>query len=560
MKHIVLLLALLVVPSTTLLATDGTVTRPSLVHETNGDFDADGRLDRMLVDGVALRFELANGAIATRSFAGPITALATGELGRRDGITDLAVAVETAFGSRLWLYQSPTGVLGATPRSTSLPGVANALLIGRFDRRPGGDVLAAVEDQLLLVDTSGRWVDRASVSNSVAGLERRAARPGGQHAVEIITTEGRHFLLTEGDGLSEAWNRAVEIETETVVRLGGPFVVTSPADTGDVMPGDGTCDIGTGECTLRAAIDESNALGGLDTILFDLTGAPFITPMVAPLVITDPVILDATSQPTTGAVEIDGSMIIGVPACDVLVEGGSSTITGLVFTASSVCLDGAGGNVLEGNFFGVDPSVTTPTIGSSLRITSASNTVGGTTVAARNYFVDSMLTVGTDLFGATAFDNRVIGNYFGVDPTGMTTIGSGYGLSVSSGSVASGSNDIGGTLTGEGNVLAGTDPIVIFGAATTGNLVQGNRIGVHADGTAAFAGTSASGVIITDTSSHTVGGGVASAANVIAGNTSADPGNHGVWISGTTSDLIRIVGNFIGTDITGSTELGGYED
>ena len=34
----------------------------------------------------------------------------------------------------------------------------------------------------------------------------------------------------------------------------------------DPVPGDGTCGVGAGSCTLRAAIQESNALAGPDTI------------------------------------------------------------------------------------------------------------------------------------------------------------------------------------------------------------------------------------------------------------------------------------------------------
>ena len=45
------------------------------------------------------------------------------------------------------------------------------------------------------------------------------------------------------------------------------FLVDSSADTSDLAPGDGTCEISTGgPCTLRAAIEESNALPGSDVI------------------------------------------------------------------------------------------------------------------------------------------------------------------------------------------------------------------------------------------------------------------------------------------------------
>ncbi|RME22044.1 MAG: hypothetical protein D6800_11450, partial [Candidatus Zixiibacteriota bacterium] len=45
------------------------------------------------------------------------------------------------------------------------------------------------------------------------------------------------------------------------------FRVTTTTDSHDVIPGDSVCDDGTGACSLRAALDESNALDGADTIL-----------------------------------------------------------------------------------------------------------------------------------------------------------------------------------------------------------------------------------------------------------------------------------------------------
>ena len=58
------------------------------------------------------------------------------------------------------------------------------------------------------------------------------------------------------------------------------FDVTTTADTVDTNPGDGVCDDGTGQCSLRAAIQEANASPGADTIslpagTYDLTRAGF---------------------------------------------------------------------------------------------------------------------------------------------------------------------------------------------------------------------------------------------------------------------------------------------
>ena len=44
------------------------------------------------------------------------------------------------------------------------------------------------------------------------------------------------------------------------------FVVSSTADAVDAVPRNGVCATGTGACSLRAAVQEANALVGLDTI------------------------------------------------------------------------------------------------------------------------------------------------------------------------------------------------------------------------------------------------------------------------------------------------------
>ncbi len=54
-----------------------------------------------------------------------------------------------------------------------------------------------------------------------------------------------------------------------------PIVVNSTGGAPDLIAGDGTCDTGNlvgsdPECTLRAAIQEANALAGPDTINFDI--------------------------------------------------------------------------------------------------------------------------------------------------------------------------------------------------------------------------------------------------------------------------------------------------
>jgi CSLREA domain-containing protein len=60
-------------------------------------------------------------------------------------------------------------------------------------------------------------------------------------------------------------------------RAATTLVVNSLGDTSDAAPGNGTCADAGGLCTLRAAIQEGNALFGDDTINFSVTGTINLT-------------------------------------------------------------------------------------------------------------------------------------------------------------------------------------------------------------------------------------------------------------------------------------------
>src|ERR1700742_3056226 len=48
--------------------------------------------------------------------------------------------------------------------------------------------------------------------------------------------------------------------------LSAPFAVDMTGDAGDTNPGDGACRNSFARCSLRAAVQESNALAGVDTV------------------------------------------------------------------------------------------------------------------------------------------------------------------------------------------------------------------------------------------------------------------------------------------------------
>jgi hypothetical protein len=82
------------------------------------------------------------------------------------------------------------------------------------------------------------------------------------------------------------------------------------------------------------------------------------------------------------------------------------------------------------------------------------------------------------------------------------------------------------------------------------NVLTGNFIGTNAAGTAAQ-GNSWIGLLISASTNNTVGGTTAANRNIISGN-----GQTGIYINGTGATGNVIQGNYIGTDVTGSVDVG----
>jgi titin len=256
-----------------------------------------------------------------------------------------------------------------------------------------------------------------------------------------------------------------------------------------------TNDAGTG--SFRQAIIDANNNPGLDTIKFNIGGSgPKVIVPNSPLPqITDPLIIDGPSQP--GYVDKPIIVLDGINA-------GANTI-GLWFTAGNSAVNGL---VIE-------------------RFTNSA------------------------IFLDTKGANLVINCYLGTDVSGTLAMGNG----VSGISVNSSNNTLGGTAPQQGNLIsANLNYGINFFSGSSGNLVVGNLIGTDITGTKKL-GNHYSGIGMYDSAKFIQIGGTTNAArNVISGNGSSNLGD-GISIFGTASN-ITIVGNYIGTDITGAQALG----
>ena len=323
----------------------------------------------------------------------------------------------------------------------------------------------------------------------------------------------------------------LQLETLEPRRLPSTFLVTTTQDNG---PG-----------SLRQAILDANANSGLDTVAFAIGkgGIQTIAPLSALPTITDPIIIDGTTQPGyrgNPIVELTGIQA-GNGAHGLHVTAGSSTIRGLVinsfanYPAYGILLENAGDNVILGNYIGTDVTgtVARPNV-TGIRITnnSHSNVVGGTAASERNLLSGNHLG-GISLFGVSG--NLVQGNYVGTDRTGTVVVGNGSG----SGIVVSG---------GSGNSVGGLTPaarnIVLAGVSLSGNahVVQGNYLGTDVTGIRLL-GPGGHITVFNGSSGHLIGGAEVGAGNILTG----------IRVSGSN---VTVQGNYIGVDATGTRALG----
>ena len=244
---------------------------------------------------------------------------------------------------------------------------------------------------------------------------------------------------------------------------------------------------------------------------------------------------------------------IRVVANDVLIGGTSAAARNLISGNGSGIFIGSTfqgvtpTNVrVQGNLIGTNAAGTaaiTAGVGVGVAISElgGNHIIGGTTPAARNIISGQNRGVIIDgiTFNGPLGNNRIQGNFIGLNVAGNAAIPNGVGVLVSGLAM---NNIIGGTAPGEGNVISGNrEDNVLLGS--TGNRVQGNRIGTNAAGTAAptdlAAGTFASGVNVA-VSNNTVGGSVGGAGNIIAFNTA-----YGIFVSDINIQNNSILGNSI---------------
>ncbi len=424
---------------------------------------------------------------------------------------------------------------------------------------PAGEALGAAS--LLSGRFSGHGEELLVLGSDARGVGLYSARAqGASGAVELHGGTAAELsggpvaalaLRLNGDALSDVVLLDLQAVVPQIVQssVAATFTVTNVNDAG--------------AGSFRSAIFNANNTAGADLINFNIPGVgPFnIDMLTAPDAIVQPVTIDGYTQPGAQAntvampatsnailkIGIDGSLAQGPVNGLILAGSGSSTIRGLAVKdwADGISIISPG-NIVDGSYLGVALTGLTSddNEGNGIAITgAANNTIGGTTPGARN-LISANQDDGIDIRGLGSSGNLVRGNYIGPTVTGNVRLGNNSdGVQCESGP----NNQIGGTLAGTPNVIVDNlDDAVDVG--NTGNLVQGNMLGVNPAGTSSIANGGA-GVQVTG-STHTIGGTTVAARNIISGN-----GRSGVFTIGAGAGTL-VQGNHIGTNQLGTAALG----
>jgi hypothetical protein len=370
---------------------------------------------------------------------------------------------------------------------------------------------------------------------------------------------------------------ACVLSLPAAVRASSVLVVSTTSDSGPGSLRQEILDADAGPgSTIVFNIPESdpgfNAVGGWYSIA-PLTPLPIVTGNGTTIDGSTQTVFTGDTNPAGPEIFLDGRSVVLLnspdPPRSLWVES-SSTVEGLTvsgFAGDEIYISGANGAVVRGDYVGTDPTGTSAIAppndsrafeneGVQVVDESTNTVIGGTSAADRNVISGN---TGQGIMLSSA-DNGVVieGNYIGTNATGTAALGNRDGVGAGpSGSWLSGPSNvaIGGTALGAGNLISGNGDGPFTGGiglgGVSGATIQGNLIGTDAGGSHAIPNDPDGVEIFDNVADAVIGGTSPSARNVISGNATA-----GIDVFGTMPGGSGILGNYIGTDVTGEQALG----
>lgn len=447
-----------------------------------------------------IRQDVGEPVIERHDLGSPIRSIVIGDFNGR-GLNELLIM--TAAGSFRMDSSGIQTLQSKTPPETSqLPGQEMRPVSGRLSSRAG--------ESLIIVDGSRLHL----IADALTPQTPATSLSIGADVTAILP------MRLNADALSdlvilESGNAPIRI-IET--RAQNAFAVTNINDGGSG--------------SLRQALLDANAAPGSDSISFNIQGSGphrIVINSELPLV-GDGITIDGTTQP--GFV---GVPLIEISASDIgytnglRLWGSNCTVRGLILNTLSVERINTAGNIIEGNYVGVNslgqaPTGQFPSFGVN---GSASCIVGGTMPQARN-----LLSSGASVIGSNG--SRVLGNYIGVNVTGGMALENPFGRQVDGLTVYSCRDVvIGGSVAGAGNLISGNPGSGLKIWSSQNTRIEGNLIGTSIDGSGRV-GNLGHGILIDSNATDTQIG-VPQHGNIIAYN-----GRSGVFLdSGSYRNSVR---------------------
>ena len=565
-----------------------------------GDFDRDGVLDIAFAARSvrSLFFMTGDGAGYFRparrvDLPGAVTALASADLYRHDGLADLAVAVDGG-GAKLLILRSTLGLPRWRSEELALPSAAAAIVPGQFDEEGPLDQALACSRDVLIV--RGRAAERGAGERAAISLvwQERSSRIVALAAghflgtprldLAILTADGWPRVLgRSGAGFVEAWSSdlAPHAVRPASADLSAARISSYPSDDLLILDRAGR----------RILVFAGSERAGRLVAVLDLGGAPVAARALRPggrrlldLAVLEegPTVLSLVGSVPRSTFVVDSSgdtpdASPGDGSCD---DGqGTCSLRAAIQEANG----SAGGDTIEFSLGGGTPTISPlaalPAIAE--RVVIAGDTGGATRVEVEGSSAGAG-TIGLTLgpgsggssvrslvinrFGGTGLRIESDGNvvedcYVGTDSAGGATVAGNGGDGILVIGAAAFGNTIGGSTAAARNVISGSSGslggagVRIDGASD--NTVAGNFIGLDATGAAAIpnrVGVSIFAIGPAAASGNTIGGTVtgpgAAPGNVLSGN-----GFAGVTISGSGATDNRVAGNLIGTDAAGITAV-----
>ena len=468
--------------------------------------------------------------------------------------------------------------------------LAEAVLAWQQVRREGSP--CAIGAALARHDVNGDGcVDVADLRTVVGSDLLTLSGPLGTAAVTVPTPSGGSSAT--GVSVSGTWAAVAASGFATLAaqldfdpyqwpsRVGETtHVVTVTSDEPDAQLNDGICANQNGDCTLRAAILQSNADAGPNRIEFDIPGAGPHTiqlgangrlPVISDM--TGGVTIDGYSQPGASVntheeqfladirIQIAGTGVGDLDPVAFTITSPDNVIRGLAIHSAhwGVYLeeDFAERNHIVGNIIGTDvtASIDYGTVwasrGSGVFVSNGPkfNVFGTPDLADRNVFAGNA-SWGIRMDGGGTDGNIVWNNIFDLVPDGSDNLPNNGGIDVQ---WRAQYNVIGGLNVNEGNVFSGSNYTgVDFSHQATDNYVLGNLMGTTLDGTSAPAYAENSfGVILKDDAyGNYIIGNVLSNSDPTGSSLFSGRG-HGIWNKHDYTAGNTIIDNYIGLTIDG---------